>query len=123
HQNSIAQFTSGAGEAAKNQNSLFVVPRGDKLLRHQVHPVVEGGHQAEIGRLVVALDLLVAVVPLQEDDWLPSARLEAPVDPFGLGFHVGKQVVIALDMRTAGGANLYKGKLALISRVFLERSE
>ena len=98
HQHGIAQFTSGAGEAAKDQTPLFVMPRGDKLLGDQVHPVVQGGHETEICRLVVALDLLVVVMPLQENNWLPPARLEAPVNSFGLGFHVSQQVVITLDV-------------------------
>src|SRR5439155_5692810 len=93
-----------------------------KLLSDQVHPVVQGGHEVEICRLVVALDLLVAVMPLQEYDWLPPARLEAPVNSFGLGFHVSQQVVIALDVRATGCSDLDEGKLPLIGRVFLEHS-
>src|SRR5438128_12530937 len=98
HQYGITQLTSGTGEAAEDENSLFVPPCGDKLLSHKIHPVVQGCHQAEVGSAVVTLALLVAVLPLLEDDGLPIASLETPVDSFRLGFDVGKQIVVALDV-------------------------
>ena len=66
HQQSVAQFARGSGELAQDQYAAFVAARGEELLGHQVHTVVQRGHQAEIGGAIVAFNLLVAMVPLEK---------------------------------------------------------
>jgi len=60
------------------------------------------------------------MMPLQEDDWLPSARAEAAVDAIGFRLHFRHQILIALDVSAAGRADLHESKLFLIRGVFLE---
>ncbi len=48
--------------------------------------------------------------------------LKTPVDALGFRFHLGQQVVIALDVRAAGRSDLHKGKFALIGRIFFEEA-
>ena len=48
--------------------------------------------------------------------------LSVPVNAFGFGFHIGKEIVITLNVRSAWSANLYKGELPLIDGVFLQHS-
>ena len=76
HHQRIRQFVTGAGKAAENQHALLVGARRHILLRHQVHPIVQGSHQAEVSGPVVGQDLFVAVVLRQEDDWLPARSFE-----------------------------------------------
>ena len=75
----------------RDQHAAFVAPRRQKFLRHQIHAIVQRSHQAKIGGAVVALNLFVAVVPLQKYDGLPLAGLKAPVDSFRFGFHLGQE--------------------------------
>ena len=42
------QLLRGAGQAAQHQHAVLVIPRGDELLRDQVHPVVQRAHDAEV---------------------------------------------------------------------------
>ena len=64
----------------------------------------------------------MAVLPVQQHDRLPLVRLESPVDAIGFRLHFGLQVVIALDVRAAGSANLHKGKHALVARIFFQKA-
>src|SRR5262249_55236222 len=64
----------------------------------------------------------MAMVPLEENDWLPTLVSEAPVDALGLSIHLGKKIVIALDVRAAGSANLNKAELAMVARMRIEKS-
>src|SRR5579864_9804016 len=109
----IAQLSGGAGKATENQHTTLVVPGGNEFLRYQVHPIVQRSYQAKIGGTVVVLDLLVAVVPVEQHNWLPLIRLESPIDTVGLCLYFGLQVVITLDVCAAGSANLHKSKHAL----------
>ena len=51
------RFAGNAGEGAQYQDPVLVVPCGDKLLGHQIHAVVQAGHQAEVGGAEEAEDL------------------------------------------------------------------
>src|SRR5258708_29713533 len=79
-------------------------------------------NQEKIGCTIVTRNLLMAVVPFQEDNRPPLATLEPPVDPVRLDFDIGEQVMIALDVRATGSANLDKSKLPLVIRMFLEHA-
>src|SRR5436190_1369935 len=103
---SVHQFMACSREAAQNQRSLLIVPRGYVLLGHQIHPVVKGRDQAKIGRAIIWLDLFVAVMPIQEYDRLPSTRAETAVDAIHFLLYFRRQILITLDVRPAGRADL-----------------
>src|SRR6202022_5164949 len=42
YQHSITQLTSSPGKAAEDQNSLFIIASGDKLLSYEVHSIMQG---------------------------------------------------------------------------------
>src|SRR5215469_6777267 len=118
----VQQLTSGTSKPAENENSLFVVTRGDKFLGHQIHAVMQGRDDAEISSAIVADNFVVVHMPLQKHNGLPSARLETPVDSFRLGLNISQQVVITLDMGATGSTDLHEDKLALISRAFFQHA-
>ena len=90
--------------------------------RHQIHAVVQRRHQTNIGYLIIRFNLVVIMVPLQEDNGLPLSGLKTLVNALHLGFHVGNQVLITVDMGTAGRADLDMGEAALVGRVFLQKT-
>src|SRR5580658_3632657 len=62
----------------------------------------------------------MAVVAVQEYDGLPIVGLKAAINAFGFLDGLFHQVVIALNVRAARGADLHKRKLAPVSRTFFE---
>ena len=62
------------------------------------------------------------VLPVQVNDGLPLIGLEFPVDALGLGLHLRLKVVVALDVRAAGRANLHKRKHTLVARILFEEA-
>src|SRR6476646_9225312 len=111
-----------SGEAAQNQRPLLIGPRGDELFGHQIHPVVKRCDQAKIGRAIIRLDLFVAVMPLQEYNRLPSTRAETAVDAIHFLLYFRRQILITLNVRPAGRADLNKREMSLIRRELLEKS-
>ena len=83
---------------------------------------MQGRDQTNVCTPVVTFNFAVAMVPVQKDNRLPLASPKAPVDSFGFGLYLGKEVVIALNMRAAWGANLHKGELLPIEWIFLQHS-
>src|SRR5437867_1129845 len=71
-------------------------------------------------RPIIPLDLFMAVVPPQEHDWLPLPSLEAPVDAKSLGLHLRSQVLIPLDARPAGRADLNERELSAVAGLVLQ---
>src|SRR5450631_28617 len=118
----VAQFAGGARKAAENEHTALVVSRGHKFLRHQVHAIMQRGHQAQIRGAVIRLNLFVTVLPVQQDDRLPLIGLESPVDAVRLRLHLRLQVVITLDVGAARSANLNERKDALIARILFQKA-
>ena len=58
----LGHLARGAGEAAQDQHALLVVARGDELLAHQVHAVVQAGDHADVGGAEQLGDRVVLVV-------------------------------------------------------------
>ena len=54
----LAQLLGGARELAEEQHAVLVGPRGDVLLRHQVHAVAQRRHQHRVGGAVQRGELL-----------------------------------------------------------------
>src|SRR5215475_5460380 len=80
------------------------------------------GHEANVRSPIVAADLLVGVVSLEEEDRLPAFGVEPPVDPLCFRLHLRQKVVIALDVRAARSADLRKAELSLVTGVTIEKS-
>src|SRR6202041_338234 len=119
---STAQFASGSRKLAQYQHAALVPPGCQEFFCHQVHSVMQRSHQTEIGSAVVALNLFMAMVPLEKYDGLPFAGLEPPIDSFRFGLHLGKKVVVALDVSAARCSDLHKREFALVFRIFFEKS-
>ena len=68
----IAQLLRRPGETAQDECAAIVLPGGDEFLGHEIHPVVERSDQANRSRAIEAGDLLVRMVPLEEDDRFPA---------------------------------------------------
>src|SRR5258708_11552404 len=62
----------------------------------------------------------MAVLALKKHNRLPLPSLEAPVDAFRLGLHLGEQIVIALDVRPTRSSNLHEREFSLIAGILFE---
>ena len=47
--------------------------------------------------------------------------LKPPIDPFGFRLYFAEEIMIALDVGTAGGPDLDERKLSLILRILIEK--
>ena len=99
---------AGARKPAQDQCPLVVVARGNELLGHKIHAVVEGRDQAQVRGLVVSLDFLMRVMPLQVNDRLPTGGLKAPIDSVSFGPDIPQKIVIALDVGAARVSDLHE---------------
>ena len=82
-QQGVGQFAGRAGELRKDQHPLSVVARGDELLGHQVHAVVQRADHAAGRDAVQPEHLLGAVMLVDENDRPPGSLPVTPVDLVG----------------------------------------
>jgi hypothetical protein len=83
HDQRLHELARRAGELRQDEHPLLVVARGDELLRHQVHAVVQARDVAQLGRAVQLVQLHRVVVLDLEDDRLVARTPEALVDARG----------------------------------------
>jgi hypothetical protein len=122
YQQCIAQFARSSGELAQDQHTAFVAPRREKLLRHQIHAVVQRCDHAHVGGAVVPLDFFMVVLVIQKYNGLPFAGLKPPINAFRFRFQFRHQIVIPLDVGAAGRSNLNEGELLPVFGIFLQES-
>ncbi|MDF1501664.1 hypothetical protein [Roseisolibacter sp. H3M3-2] len=79
-QHRALDLLGGTGEAAQHEHALLVDVAGDELLGHQVHPVLQRRHEAQVARTVDRRQLLGARVLAQQHDRRPVGRPPARVD-------------------------------------------
>jgi hypothetical protein len=53
----LGQLARGTGELRQDQHAALVFARGDELLGHQVHAVVQAADEAQVGAAIVFVDL------------------------------------------------------------------
>ena len=121
HNQRVFQLKTSTGEKAQNEDAIFVASRGDEFFRNQIHAVVQRCHQTNVRHSIIRLDLVVIEVPFQKDNWFPLPGLESLVDALRFRFYVRDQVLIAVDMGTAGSADLYMREAALVGRMLLQK--
>ena len=109
-------------KAAQDQRSLLIAPRRNVFLGDQIHPIVERSHQAKIGRPIVGLDFLVAVMPLAKHDRFPIVGAESPVDSLCLGFHFCQKLVVATDVSSARCSNLDESEFSFVAWIAFQES-
>ena len=112
---------SGSGESAQDEDSVAVFARCDVLFRDEVHAVVEGGDEAQVGGAIVMGQIVVAHLPLDEDDGFPARGLEGVVDAFDGFFDLDAQIGVLLNFGAAGGGNLNKDELFYVPGMLLEQ--
>src|SRR5439155_19032882 len=61
-QQRVVKLARGSRELRQHQHTLLVVARGDELLGHQVHAIVQAGDHADVRRAVVLVDDMRLVV-------------------------------------------------------------
>jgi len=118
----VAQLARRSCELAEDERAPFIAPGRNIFLGDEIHAVVQRRDQAEIRGAIEGLDFLMAVLALEENDGLPVAVLEAPIDTIGLGFDLREQIVIALDVSAAWRPDLHKSEFSLIAGIFLEEA-
>ena len=117
----IAQLDGCAGEAAEDQDALFIFAGGDVLLGDEVHAVMERGDEAKVSDAIPAGDFFVAALPLNEHDGPPVRGLIALIDAGGGFFHAVLEVSVAGNAGAAGGCNLHEGEALPMPWVLLEQ--
>src|SRR5258708_10097681 len=116
------QFATGPGKLAEDQHTIFIPALHHEFLGQQIHAWMERGDQAKIRGLIVGLNFLMTVMTAEKNDGLPSFRLQSRVDTIGLGRNLRDKVLITLDIRAAGSAELDKRELLLVVRKLVQKS-
>ena len=109
HDQRLGELPGSAGEPAEDQHAPFVVTRGDELLRHQVHSVVQAPHVTEIRRAQEPVDLRRIVMGLEKAD-RTGAAAKAGVDPIRRRPQRGSESAIGRQARSARFGNLHEDK-------------
>ena len=76
----FVQLLGGTGELAEDQHPLLVIAGSHELFCHQIHPVMQAGHHADVGCPEITVHLLWFVVDRLEKNRLPGSAGEALVD-------------------------------------------
>src|SRR5207245_3977075 len=92
-QQRVVKLARGSRELRQHQHTLLVVARGDELLGHQVHAVVQAGDHADVRRAVVLVDDRRLMVLDLEPDRLPASAPEARIDAAGERAHPAFEVL------------------------------
>jgi len=116
-QQRVREFVRCACKSAEDQHSLLVLARGYVFLGHQIHSIVQRGHHAEGRSAVKARNLFVRMVFFAKHDGFPACRLETQVDPLRFGADFVEEILVALNVRTAGCADLHKRQALLVGGV------
>src|SRR3990172_8527866 len=82
---------------------------------------MQGRNEAKISRLVKRLDFFLTVMLSEQNDGFPFLRFEAYVDPIALVVHLNKELLVLLDVCSAGRADLHKRELLPVERIFLQK--
>jgi len=102
HENDVVgQLPRRAGKAGKGKHSPVVRGRRDIFLGDQVHPVMQGRDQAEVGHPVKGVDLLVGEIFPDQDDRLPIIGGEFPVDPLHQAVQLIVQFFVSFEVDPA----------------------
>src|SRR5579871_6197314 len=83
---------------------------------------MERSDQADVCGLVVALDFLVRVMLLEQNDGFPAIVLETGVDSLCFSDHFVEELLIARNIRTAGSRDFDERKAAMIRRMKFEKA-
>ena len=121
HHQRIQQLGGRARELAQHQHTILVIACGNILLGYQIHPIVQRGNQAHIRRAIPLIHLLMAALPLDQQDGPPQGRLEAPVDALHGLHHLTAQILIAGNPRAARRGNLHHGQPLEVPGMLFEK--
>jgi len=77
----LSQLARGSSKLAEDQHPALILASAHEFLGHQVHPVVETAHIADVGSPQESVDLSRFVVILEQDDGTPAFGSESIVDP------------------------------------------
>ncbi len=98
------------GELAQHEHAPLVRPRRHELLGHEVHPVVQAAHVADVRRAEVAEDRGRLVVRPQQHDG-PVGTFGPPgVDALREGLDAVVEGLVPRDPRAAGSRELGEGE-------------
>ena len=97
----LFQFLRSARHFAQHQDAAKVVARGNELLGDQVHPVVEGADDAEVGEPIEGHELPDAERGLTISDRPDESGLAVPrVDLDDLGVDFTFDLSVRVDLRS-----------------------
>ena len=121
HDQRLGQLARGAGEAAEDQHALLVVARGDELLAHQVHAVVQAGHHADVGGAEQLVHGVVLVVLGQQVHRLIVRLAEALVDALGDALRCAPGTAVFVERAARRRGDLHEDEAADPLRALLEQ--
>src|SRR5262249_3980111 len=120
-EHSAHQLPGSAGEATQDKHTIFIKPAGYEFLGDQVHAVIRGADDAEIGQPVESHHLDWRMLLLEIYDRPPRVCAPAPIDLFDQAVDLIIEKLVLAHARAAGHADLDKDQPFLEFRVFAEK--
>ena len=94
----LGQLARRAGEPAENEDAALVFARGDELLGDEIHPVLQGRDETQVGRSIDRGQQLGVDVLVHEHDGLPVSGAIPLVDvPDGIE-EVGFEILVRREL-------------------------
>ena len=103
-----AELVGGAGELAQHEHAAIVDPRGDVLLRDEVHPVSQRRHEHDVGGKVQRDHLLARVGLVQVADGGVVHRVVVAVDAADGELDLVPQLDVGGDAFAARAGDLHE---------------
>ncbi len=102
----LLQLAGGPRELRQQQDAAVVAGGGDELRGHQVHAVVQGADNAKVGQRGEGDEGVEVLVALEQDHRAPVGRGQAGVQGLAAPLDVGHHILVVLQVRPRGHADL-----------------
>src|ERR1051325_6752404 len=118
----LGELAGRAGEVTQDEDPALVVSRRHEFLGHEIHPVMQAGHHAELRGPVMGVDLLRLMVLHLEDDRRRVRPREPVVDARGQRAHARLVFLVLADAGASRGGDLNECELPDPLRLELEET-
>ena len=113
HQSPAPELCRRAGELTEDEHGFLIQAAGAELLRHQVHPILEGSDQSDVGRPIQRQQFVGGHASKEVVDGHPPHLRVAAVDLAHQSLDLGLQFVVLGDADAAGDDDLEESGSAL----------
>ena len=118
----MPQFWTGTGKFAQDQHATFIDLRCAEFLRHQIHSIFQRSDECDIGRAIVAQQILPPQTAIAVSVNRNPSRLRKPaIDLADQKLDLLPQILVLRNVRAAGHNNLHQRHLPPQLRIFLQQ--